>query len=624
MPDGPSAGRFAVSTASVADRLAAHDIRGHLPRPLVSWMAGALLLATLATLITASSPNDPPLAAAIARGIIVGVPLAAGLYAWRSGYAPRFGFLLAVTGALLFVTTFAESGDSELYTLGRAAGWLVELMLVYLILAFPTGELADRADRLLFSAMAAVVGVFFVPQLLVAESVVVPSPYTTCTEDCPESALFIGSEPGFVDAFLQPAASALVVAVMVTVLYRLARRMRLATPLARRAYKPVLAVGAARLALVGVAFVGRDIDPSAPAVEAAAWLLALAIPAIAIAFLVALVGSRLFAGDALRRLAQAMSTAHDARGLQRNLSSALGDPSLEVAFPVSPAQGGWMDCGGHAMTLPKLGSGRSVSDVKHEGTVVAALVHDDALDTNPRLLDAATAMAGVVLDNHRLVLERDAAKRAQREASARVAARAERERRRIEQNLHDGAQQRLVALGIELELAENVVRRDTEEGVELLRRLRSQVGDALEEVRDLAHGVSPPLLADRGLKEAIQAVAARSPVRVDIAADGLPRYPPEVESTVYFCVLEGIQNALKHAKGVQCIHVQIEDRGSEVHFCVRDDGAGAQGGQVVPGAGVTNMRDRAVALGGDVRVTSARAVGTTVRGYVPSSTSGLA
>lgn len=619
------AGRFAVSTTTVVDRLAAHDIRGHLPRPLVSWMAGALLLATLASLMTASSPNDPPLAAAIARGVIVGVPLAAGLYAWRSGYAPRFGFLLAVTGAGLFVATFAESGNPDLYTLGRAAGWFVELLLVYLILAFPTGELAERADRLIFGAMAATLGLFFVPQLFLAESIAVPSPYTSCTEACPDNALFLlNSEPGFVNAVLQPAASALVIGVMLAVLFRLARRMRLATPLARRAYKPVLAVGAVRVALVGVAFIGRDIDPSAPAVEVGAWLLALAVPAIALAFLVALVGSRLFAGDALRRLAQAMSTAHDAKGLQRNLSSALGDPSLEVAFPVSRAQGSWMDCGGRAITLPKLGSGRSVSDVRHDGQMVAALVHDDALDTNPRLLDAATAMAGVVLDNHRLALERDAAKRAQREASARVAARAERERRRIEQNLHDGAQQRLVALGIELELAENVVRKDTEAGVELLRRLRSQVGDALEEVRDIAHGVSPPLLADRGLREAIHAVAARSPVRVEIEANALPRYPPEVESAVYFCILEAIQNALKHAQGVKRIQVQIEDRQSEVHFCVRDDGAGALGGQVVPGAGVTNMRDRAVALGGDVRVTSARAVGTTVRGYIPSSTSGLA
>jgi signal transduction histidine kinase len=176
-----------------------------------------------------------------------------------------------------------------------------------------------------------------------------------------------------------------------------------------------------------------------------------------------------------------------------------------------------------------------------------------------------------------------------------------------------------VALRIELELAEELVRRDPHEGIGRLRELEVQVDETLEELRSLAHGVYPPLLADRGLAEALAAVAARSPIAVEVAAHDVERYPPEVESAVYFCVLEALQNVLKHAPSAHRVVVRLNGGQSELRFSVRDDGGGAGTGAVRPGAGLTNMSDRLGAVGGDVFVTSAPGVGTTVRGRVPVS-----
>ncbi len=202
---------------------------------------------------------------------------------------------------------------------------------------------------------------------------------------------------------------------------------------------------------------------------------------------------------------------------------------------------------------------------------------------------------------------------------ARIAAGAERERRRIERDLHDGAQQRLVALRIELELTGELVRRDPERGATRLHELEHEVDEALEELRALAHGVYPPLLADRGLAEALRAVTDRCAVHAQLVARAVGRYAPEVESAVYFCVLEALQNVLKHARGARLVEVRL-DGGSPGVLClwVSDDGAGVEGGVLRPGVGVTNMRDRLATLGGELQLTSTPGAGTLVCGWLPT------
>jgi signal transduction histidine kinase len=280
------------------------------------------------------------------------------------------------------------------------------------------------------------------------------------------------------------------------------------------------------------------------------------------------------------------------------LAEAFGDPTLEIAF----AQGdGWVDADGRP--LADLGD-RAVREVRDEGTLVAALVHDETLDIGEELVEAGVAMARVLLENERL-----------RRSRARLTAGAERERRRIERDLHDGAQQRLVALRIELELAEELVRRDPALGADRLRELEQEVDEALEELRTLAHGVYPPLLADRGLPEALRAATARSGLTIELHAHEVARYPPEVESAVYFCMLEALQNALKHAEGATRAVIRLDGSAAgELRFELRDDGAG---GTITPGTGITNMHDRLTAIGGDVSVSSSEA-GTIVRGRAPA------
>jgi len=557
---------------------------------------------------------------ALAHAAIVAVPIAVGLHAWYSGSNERFGILLAAAGGWAFLTTLAESSDELLYSLGRTAGWAMEVLLVYLFLAFPSGRLRDRRDRLLVAAMGVAVLILFAPRLVLAERFEVPSPYTSCVRDCPGNALFaLDREPAFVDAVMQPLGVVAILLVMLGVIARLQRRMTAATPLAQRLYAPVATVAILRAGVLAVAICARWLAPSAPLLETVAWVLALALPLIALAFVAGLLRCRLFAGPALERLAACMRTMPDPVMLRRAFAEAFEDPSVDVRFPAPRGSTGWVDARGRPASLPASDSGLCVSTASGDGKPIAAIVHDEALCAQPQLLRAGLALAEVAFANRRLAVDAEAAMQEVQASRARIAAGAERERRRIERDLHDGAQQRLVALRIELELAEEVVRQDPERGVRLLRELERELDQALEELRALAHGVYPPLLADRGLTAALRAVAARTPLPVRVESRAIGRYAPEIESAVYFCVLEALQNVLKHARGARRAWIDLDGSlPGELRLSVRDDGDGASRARLSAGTGIVNMRDRLVALGGELEVTSVPGRGTRVRGGVPA------
>ncbi|HEX5782658.1 MAG TPA: histidine kinase, partial [Solirubrobacteraceae bacterium] len=351
-------------------------------------------------------------------------------------------------------------------------------------------------------------------------------------------------------------------------------------------------------------------------IQLAAWLLALAVPAVALAFLAGLLRWRLFAETALRRLAECLRALPDALTLRRAFADAFGDSTIEIVFPGATPEA-WMDPWGQPAELPGPDSGRAVSEVRRDGTVVAAIIHDAGLLERPELLEAGASMAAVVLENQRLAAEMEAALRELQSSRARIASGADNERRRIERDLHDGAQQRLVALRIELELAEAIVLQDPERGAARLRELEHEVDEALEELRALAHGVYPPVLADRGLDHALRDVARRSTIQVDLVSHDVKRFSTEVEGAVYFCVLEALQNVHKHAAGVRRIVVTLDGSASDrLRFSVRDDGGGTAA--IEEGAGITNMRDRLGAIGGGVEVASTPGVGTVVRGHAPT------
>jgi signal transduction histidine kinase len=580
----------------------------------------ALCATAITVVVAAGGPSADPVLVATARGLTVAVPAAVALHALSRHRDDRFGLLLLALSGATFLTTFAESGDPDLYTLGRVSGFVAEAVLVYVFLAYPSGRLETRADRVLAVAMGVLVLVLFLPRALIAQSFEIPSPFTSCTADCPPNAQFaLGHEPGFVGGVMRPAGALLAFVLFMAVSARLYQRLRTATPLGRKILAPVTAVALATSLLTGAGFVARQADVATPAVEVVSWLLALAVPAVTLAAFAGMVRWRLLAGGALERLATCLRTGPDCVTLRRAFAEAFGDPSVRIVFPTASGDR-WLDCFGQPMTLPLPADGRGVTEVRHNGSVIAVLAHDPALHGDPELLDAGVAIAAVALDHNRLAAEAEAAMREVRRSRARIAASAERERRRIERDLHDGAQQRLVALRIELELAEDLVRRDADHGVERLRKFGGDVDDALDEIRRLAHGTYPPMLSDRGLVEALRAATAGSSLAVELDVHDVGRYPPEVESAVYFCVRESLQNTLKHATGARRLRVSLDGSArDELSFSVRDDGAGARGGRIRAGAGITNMKDRLAAVGGDVWLRSTPGVGTVVRGRVSTA-----
>jgi signal transduction histidine kinase len=207
-----------------------------------------------------------------------------------------------------------------------------------------------------------------------------------------------------------------------------------------------------------------------------------------------------------------------------------------------------------------------------------------------------------------------------RASRARLVAVADAERRRIERDLHDGAQQHLVGLAVKLRLARELSAADPAESERLLSELAGELDSAVDALRNLAHGVYPPLLMDRGLGEALAGAAARSPVPARVRAEGVRRYRPEVEAAVYFCCLEALQNAAKHAGPGAEVTVRLAERAGSLVFEVTDSGAGFDPAAAPGGTGLTNMRDRLGAIGGTLSVASAPRAGTRVEGTVPLAT----
>lgn len=253
-------------------------------------------------------------------------------------------------------------------------------------------------------------------------------------------------------------------------------------------------------------------------------------------------------------------------------------------------------------------------EVRHRGELLGAITvtmpSNDPMDpAKERLIRDLASQAGLVLRNVRLIEELRASRR-------RLVAAQDAERRRLERNIHDGAQQQLVALAVKLRLADQMVGPDPGKARELLAQLQTQAGEMLEDLRDLARGIYPPLLADQGLAVALQAQARKVPLPIEVTPDGMGRYDQEVEAAVYFCVLEALQNIMKYA-GASHVEILLRDEGPELTFTVGDDGVGFDRGAETRGTGLQGMADRLDAVGGSFEVRSAPGRGTTVLGRVP-------
>jgi signal transduction histidine kinase len=258
--------------------------------------------------------------------------------------------------------------------------------------------------------------------------------------------------------------------------------------------------------------------------------------------------------------------------------------------------------------------GETVVEVRDRGDVLGALsvampAADPMTPAKERLIGDLAAQAGLVLRNVRLVDDL-------RTSRQRLVAAQDAERRRLERDIHDGAQQQLVALTVKARLARQLAERDPPKTAELLAQIEAETQAALEDLRDLARGIYPPLLADEGLVAALRAQARKSPVRVELQTDGVGRYPADVEATVYFCALEALQNVAKYA-GTDEALVRLSQSNGTLSFAVVDEGRGFDPDDVRSGTGLQGMADRLAAVGGSLDVGTTVGRGTTVTGSVP-------
>jgi signal transduction histidine kinase len=258
--------------------------------------------------------------------------------------------------------------------------------------------------------------------------------------------------------------------------------------------------------------------------------------------------------------------------------------------------------------------------VRHHGELLGAITvvkpQNEALTpTEERLLEDVGAQAGLMVRNVRLTAELVARLEELRASRQRLVAAQDEERRKLERNLHDGAQQQLVAIKVQLGLAERLA--DAGQPVaEMIRQLKDETGEALETLRDLARGIYPPLLAAEGLPSALAGQARKASFEVNIEADAVGRYPQDIETAIYFVCLEAFQNASKYSEAT-CVTVALREVADELHFSVSDNGAGFDPSSARKGSGTNNMNDRVESLDGNLTITSAPGQGTTVAGRIP-------
>jgi signal transduction histidine kinase len=356
----------------------------------------------------------------------------------------------------------------------------------------------------------------------------------------------------------------------------------------RRALAPVVVVSIARVLSIAAFLVTGGF----------ALAMTLTFWAIPLAIALGLLRGRLYTAKVLQRLVSGLQTRPDMRALRDVMAASLGDPSLSVAYWLKDAER-WVDAESRVVALPYPAAeqGRAVTLMRDaEGRPLAALIHDVALLEEPTLVEAVASSAKVALESHRMEAEL-AASRAQAVTAV------EEERHRIERDLHDGAQQRLIALRMKLAVAARLLDTDPRRLAPLIEELGTDVETAMRELRDFSRGIVPPALVEQGLSGALREAAQRSPVPTRADIDDVGRLGSAIESAVYFCCLEALQNAGKHAGPAATAQLALRRDANTLRFCVRDDGTRTGVDiQSANGRGLDNMRGRMAAIGGKLEI----------------------
>lgn len=514
------------------------------------------------------------LSAFVAVGITY---IVAGVVGWGLRPGNRSGQLLTAIGFAWFISLFGAAPEPW-RTLARPFSDLYNVFAVWLFLAYPTGFLGSRGHRLTVAGTALVLFVL-------------------------DAGTLFGLSVELV------AASGIVIPLLVVAL--IIRRWLRSTPPARRVLWPVLLAGAITLLAVVLVQIPRLARAPSETIELARFVRTVVQGTVPIAFLLGLLRLRMArsaVGDLVVNLGDAPAPEH----LRDQLTKALGDPSITV-LRWSPTGRAFVDEAGRSVELPRDDPQRAVTLLEGKRGTLAALVHDPALLQDPSLVGSVSAALRLAVENERLHEEVRAQLEEVRASRARIVAAGDAERRRVERDLHDGAQQQLLSVSLRLRLARSRTRDDPE-----LDRALAATADELKvaigELRELARGIHPAILTEAGLGPALQSLADRSPVPVDLDVSLAARLPQAAEAAAYFLVSEALANVAKHAEATK-VEVRADSSGGSLRIEVADDGVGGADG--LGGSGLRGISDRVAAVGGRLEVDSPSGGGTRVTAEIP-------
>jgi signal transduction histidine kinase len=536
---------------------------------------------------------------------VVGASLVgSGLGAWQARPENMVGPVMVLTGFAWFAGLLTNASSPLPYTIGDLVQYLWIVAFIYLLLCFPSGRLPGAIDRgLVAAALLFAVGLEIVAMLYGNKTGL------RCTV-CPNNLLHAFSNNARAERMLglQRIGGGLVALGTIAVV---GVRWWRASPPQRRAVTPVIVAGSLTL----LALTATIIDDLAgnPLGSYPAEVFFYITATVPIAVLVVFLQRRLARGHVAGLVVQLgeQSTSTD---LRTALARALGDPSLELAFWY-PAEARYVRADGRQLELPgERGDDRRSTFVEHDGQPVAVLLHDSALEHNAELVQSVCAAAGLALENERLHAELRARLVELQASRARLVEATDAERARIERNLHDGTQQRLVSIAMSLGLLESKLQPDQSEAAPIVREAQSALALALEELRELTQGIHPTLLVERGLPVALEALCRRAGLPTHLKVELDTRLSDQVETCAYYLTSEALSNAAKHSHGSE-VRVDVSCDGRTLAIEITDDGIG--GASVGPGSGLRGLADRVEALGGRFTVSSPPGLGTRLRAEIP-------
>ncbi|HMN98812.1 MAG TPA: histidine kinase [Miltoncostaeaceae bacterium] len=526
----------------------------------------------------------------------ISVPyIAAGLIAWWRRPESRLGVLMVAVGFSTGLLCLQFVQNEVLWSIGSSLDIFAAAAFVHVTLAFPSGRLRSTRERVVVGSGYAVAFGLQIAKLMFLGSV--PQNGFAVTDDVDISRT-IERVQLYSTSVICLAAAAMLLGRWVAT----GRPRRLWPSLLTQ----VFVVGLVGLALLYVfAAAGW---PYFVEVQRTALVIIGFTPVL---FLAGVLDARL-ARSGVSDLVVRLRGNPDAAEVQGALARALRDPTLQLVYWL-PEFGSYADADGHEVALPEPGDARAMTPIQHDGVRIAALLHHPALSEERELMAGATAAAAIALENTRLQVELRARLEELRGSRMRIVEVAQDERKRLERNLHDGAQQRLVALSMELGRMESRLPQDAPERADLARA-RGEIASSLHELRQVARGLHPAVVSSHGLEIALEQLAATAPVPVTLSVRVGRRLPEALEVAAYYLVSESLANIGKHAHA-SSVRVEVLRQGDAVLIEVADDGVG--GADTEKGSGLRGLADRVEALGGRLRVWSPAGGGTRVSAEIP-------